>query len=59
VVSFITSVPRSGPDLAPLARLAGTGLKVFGSNLGETDIQVGEGRRLPPGVRGTVADLRG
>ncbi len=28
VVCFITSVPRSGPDMAPLAATAGTGLKV-------------------------------
>jgi mRNA interferase MazF len=28
VVCFITSVPRSGPDMAPLAALPGTGLKV-------------------------------
>jgi mRNA interferase MazF len=29
VVCFITSVPRSGPDVAPLAATAGTGLKVL------------------------------
>ena len=29
VVCFITSVPRRGPDLAPLAATAGTGLKVL------------------------------
>ncbi len=28
VVCFITSVPRTGPDMAPLAATAGTGLKV-------------------------------
>ncbi len=28
VVCFITSVPRSGPDMAPLAPTPGTGLKV-------------------------------
>lgn len=28
VVCFITSVPRSGPDMAPLAATAETGLKV-------------------------------
>ena len=28
VVCFITSVPRSGPDMAPLAASPGTGLKV-------------------------------
>jgi mRNA interferase MazF len=28
VVSFITSVPRSGPDMVPLGVLPGTGLKV-------------------------------
>ena len=28
VVCFITSVPRSGPDAAPLAATPGTGLKV-------------------------------
>jgi mRNA-degrading endonuclease toxin of MazEF toxin-antitoxin module len=28
VVCFITSVPRSGPDAAPIAATAGTGLKV-------------------------------
>jgi mRNA interferase MazF len=28
VVCFITSVPRSGPDIAPLAASADTGLKV-------------------------------
>ncbi len=28
IVCFITSVPRSGPDMAPLAAGAGTGLKV-------------------------------
>jgi mRNA interferase MazF len=28
VVCFITSVPRSGPDMAPLAPSSGTGLKV-------------------------------
>lgn len=28
VVCFITSVPRAGPDTAPLASLPGTGLKV-------------------------------
>lgn len=28
VVCFITSIPRSGPDMAPLAALTGTGLKV-------------------------------
>jgi mRNA interferase MazF len=28
VVCFITSVPRSGPDMAPLAPAPGTGLKV-------------------------------
>lgn len=28
VVCFITSVPRTGPDMAPLAPTAGTGLKV-------------------------------
>lgn len=28
VVCFITSVPRAGPDTAPLAATAGTGLKV-------------------------------
>jgi mRNA interferase MazF len=28
VVCFITSVPRSGPDMAPLAPSPGTGLKV-------------------------------
>ncbi len=28
VVCFITSVPRTGPDMAPLAALEGTGLKV-------------------------------
>jgi mRNA interferase MazF len=28
VVCFITSVPRIGPDIAPLAAMAGTGLKV-------------------------------
>lgn len=28
VVCFITSVPRSGPDMAPIAATAGTGLKV-------------------------------
>ena len=28
VVCFITSVPRSGPDIAPLAATAETGLKV-------------------------------
>jgi mRNA interferase MazF len=28
VVCFITSVPRSGPDMAPLEALPGTGLKV-------------------------------
>jgi mRNA interferase MazF len=29
VVCFITSVPRNGPDLAPLAATASTGLKVL------------------------------
>lgn len=28
VVCFITSVPRSGPDMAPIAPIPGTGLKV-------------------------------
>lgn len=28
VVCFITSIPRAGPDMAPLAATAGTGLKV-------------------------------
>ena len=28
VVCFITSIPRTGPDMAPLAALPGTGLKV-------------------------------
>ena len=28
VVCFITSVPRTGPDMAPLGALTGTGLKV-------------------------------
>ena len=28
VVCFITSIPRTGPDMAPLAPTAGTGLKV-------------------------------
>jgi mRNA interferase MazF len=28
VVCFITSVPRSGPDAAPIAATPGTGLKV-------------------------------
>lgn len=28
IVAFITSVPRTGPDMAPLAPTAGTGLKV-------------------------------
>jgi mRNA interferase MazF len=28
VVAFITSVPRSGPDMAPLGPESGTGLKV-------------------------------
>lgn len=28
VVCFITSVPRTGPDMAPIAPSAGTGLKV-------------------------------
>ena len=28
VVCFITSIPRIGPDMAPLATLPGTGLKV-------------------------------
>jgi mRNA interferase MazF len=28
VVCFITSIPRTGPDMAPLAATAGTGLKV-------------------------------
>lgn len=28
VVCFITSLPRSGPDMAPLAATPGTGLKV-------------------------------
>ena len=28
VVCFITSVPRSGPDMAPIAPTSGTGLKV-------------------------------
>ena len=28
VVCFITSVPRTGPDMAPLAPTGGTGLKV-------------------------------
>jgi mRNA interferase MazF len=28
VVCFITSVPRTGPDMAPLAATTGTGLKV-------------------------------
>jgi mRNA interferase MazF len=28
IVCFITSVPRSGPDMAPLAATPGTGLKV-------------------------------
>ena len=28
VVCFITSVPRTGPDIVPLAATAGTGLKV-------------------------------
>lgn len=28
VVCFITSVPRSGPDMVPLSALPGTGLKV-------------------------------
>jgi len=29
VVCFITSIPRTGPDIAPLAALDGTGLKVL------------------------------
>lgn len=29
ILCFITSVPRTGPDLAPLAPLPGTGLKVL------------------------------
>lgn len=29
VVCFITSIPRTGPDIAPLAATAGTGLKVL------------------------------
>jgi len=29
VVCFITSVPRDGPDIAPLEALPGTGLKVL------------------------------
>ena len=29
VVCFITSIPRTGPDMAPLAAMAGTGLKVL------------------------------
>jgi mRNA interferase MazF len=28
VVCFITSIPRTGPDMAPLAAVAGTGVKV-------------------------------
>src|SRR5271166_1856889 len=28
IVCFITSIPRTGPDTAPLAATAGTGLKV-------------------------------
>jgi mRNA interferase MazF len=28
IVAFITSIPRTGPDMAPLAAIAGTGLKV-------------------------------
>jgi mRNA interferase MazF len=28
VVCFVTSIPRTGPDMAPLAATAGTGLKV-------------------------------
>ena len=28
VVCFVTSIPRAGPDMAPLAATAGTGLKV-------------------------------
>jgi mRNA interferase MazF len=28
VVCFITSIPRTGPDIAPLAATTGTGLKV-------------------------------
>ncbi len=28
IVCFITSMPRSGPDMAPLEALPGTGLKV-------------------------------
>jgi len=28
IVAFITSVPRTGPDCAPLAALPGTGLKI-------------------------------
>lgn len=31
VVCFITSVPRIGPDIAPLAAAVGTGLKVASS----------------------------
>jgi mRNA interferase MazF len=28
IVAFITSIPRTGPDMAPLPAIAGTGLKV-------------------------------
>jgi mRNA interferase MazF len=31
VLCFITSVPRSGPDIAPLEAFPGTGLKVLSS----------------------------
>jgi len=62
VVCFITSVPRSGPDMAPLSPTPGTGLKVASvvrfDKLATLDRAVIAGTRATPRRTGSPRSAR-